>query len=92
MKLHRVKNDRNGNSRFVVNFLDLVTAADRKSAPEYGPARITWLFEKALQRARKIGGKRYTGKDISGGIVFQEYESVLVENLSALLKKEGGAA
>jgi hypothetical protein len=86
MKLTRISNDSNGNGRFVVNFLDLITEQDREAAPDFGPERIEYLFSKALGRAKKIGGKRYRGKDHGGGIVFQSYESNLVEDIIALLK------
>ena len=86
MKLTRISNDSNGNGRFVVNFLDLITEQDQQTAPDFGPERIEYLFSKALERAKKIGGKRYRGKDHGGGIVFQSYESNLVEDIIALLK------
>jgi len=86
MNITRVKSDTNGNSRFVVNFLDLITEQDQQTAPDFGPERIAYLFDKALERAKKIGGKRYRGKEHGGGIVFQSYESNLVEDINALLK------
>lgn len=85
MTIKRIKNDVNGNGRFVVDFLDLVTQQERESAPDFGADRITYLFDKALERAKKIGGKRYRGKDFANGIVFQGYESNLIEDIINLL-------
>lgn len=87
MNITRIKSDANGNSRFVVNFLDLVTEQDRQTAPDFGPERIQYLFSKALENAEKIGGKRYRGKDHSNGIVFQSYESNLIEDITKLLNQ-----
>jgi hypothetical protein len=85
MQLSRVKNDVNGNGRFVVHFLDLVTNEDRAEAPEVG--RIPWLIARALERSRKIGGQCYRGKSIAGGIVFQESsEELLRQNIAAIVK------
>lgn len=89
MQLTRVKNDVNGNGRFVVHFLDLVTPEERAAAPSVG--FIPWLFQKALDRSKKLGGRRYRGKDFGGGIVFQECgEELLRQDILNLLK--GGAA
>jgi hypothetical protein len=89
MQLSRVKNDVNGNGRFVVHFLDLVTPEERAASPEQG--RIPWLFDRALARSKKLGGRRYRGSDFGGGIVFQECgEELLRQDIHNLLK--GGAS
>jgi hypothetical protein len=85
MQLTRIKNDINGNGRFVVHFLDLVTHEERSASPEQG--RIPWLFERALARSKKIGGRRYRGSDFGGGIAFQECgEELLRQDILNLLK------
>jgi hypothetical protein len=85
MQLSRVKNDVNGNGRFVVHFLDLVTPEERAASPEQG--RIPWLFDRALARSKKLGGRRYRGSDFGGGIVFQECgEELLRQDILNLLK------
>jgi len=55
----RVKNDVNGNSRWVCHWLTFKPAAD--------------TYETALALARKIGGRKYHNKQYGGGIVFQCY-------------------
>ena len=89
MKLTRVKNDVNGNGRFIAHFLDLVTPEERAASPDQG--RIPWLFERALARSKKIGGRRYRGVGYAGCVVFQECsEELLRQDILNLLK--GGAA
>jgi hypothetical protein len=51
--LYRVKNDINGNGRYVVHFLCL---AD--------------IYDDAEKIARKLGGRKYTGRWFGGGFVF----------------------
>ena len=61
----RVKNDINGEPRYVIHFLSLITREE-----------ITGVFKDydlALKRAKKIGGRAYRGKDFGGGIVFRTY-------------------
>lgn len=89
IELTRVKNDRNGNGRFVVHFLDLLTPEERATAHEQG--RMPWLFQLAQARARSIGGSRWRGRDFKDGLVFQECgEELLRQYILNLLK--GGKA
>jgi hypothetical protein len=62
----RIDNDTNGNPRYVIHFLDLLTEAEKQ---EYNPK----AYEIALVRAKKIGGKKFHNKQYGGGIVFQSY-------------------
>lgn len=64
----RVNNDINGNPRYVIHFLDLLTESERKNCYSLMEQRF-----KALNKAKKIGGKAYRGRDYGGGIVFQAY-------------------
>ena len=64
----RIKNDVNGNPRYVCHFLILNTEEELVASP--------WLSDKyaiACKRANKIGGKKYHTKAYGGGIVFQSY-------------------
>lgn len=79
MDIKRVNNDVNGNPRYVVHFLGLITERDEAEAP-MDITRIEWLKNRALYWARKVGGRVYRGKDFGGGIVFTSY------NLEADLK------
>jgi len=65
--MKRINNDINGNPRYVISFLDLLTVADIQGLD------IDQKFNLALQKARKVGGKIYRGKDFGGGIVIQSF-------------------
>jgi hypothetical protein len=77
----RVNNDVNGNPRYVCHFLELLTDEDEQQIKEdfrltlqQNPfKKIGLLYDLAVNKARKIGGKKYRGKDFGGGIVFQSY-------------------
>ena len=80
----RVDNDANGNPRYVVHFLDLLTKEEqskvnaevaelRKKAPNQWFSCTEHLFNAALKKARTVGGRKYRGKWFGGGIVFQSY-------------------
>lgn len=55
----RLKNDVNGNSRWVCHWLTFKPAAN--------------TYEEALTLARKIGGRKYHNKHYGGGVVFQTF-------------------
>lgn len=60
----RLKNDVNGNPRYVCSFLHLIS--NEKGS-------IAELYEIAAKKANKIGGRKYNTKAYGGGIVFQSY-------------------
>ena len=68
----RVDNDINGNPRYVCHFLNFITNND-----DYDNTGIYIgidnKYRLALQRAKKIGGKKYHNKRYGGGIVIQSY-------------------
>lgn len=68
--MKRINNDVNGNPRYVVHFYDLLTDIEGLNLS------ILERYELALQKARKVGGKMYRGKDFGGGIVFQSYNII----------------
>jgi hypothetical protein len=76
---YKVSHDSNGNPRWVVHFLDLLTRAERDEAHAEANARSVLTFgtevmmEKALAKAHKVGGIKYRAKWFGGGIVFQSY-------------------
>lgn len=85
MQITKVKHDINGNPRRVVHFLELVTEQDRAEAPN-DLSRVSYLYARALQRARRIGGKKYHNKQFGGGIVFQSYsDAELEKDIAGLL-------
>jgi len=68
----RVNNDINGNPRYVCHFLNFITDKD-----DYDNTGV-WIgienkYRLALERAKRIGGKRYHNKRYGGGIVIQSY-------------------
>lgn len=80
----RLKNDINGNSRWLIHWLDLEPVADRTLDLHTRHARV-------LNAARAVGGKMYRSKDYGGGIVFQAYEHqlpMLAERIRASLREQ----
>ncbi len=68
----RVKNDVNGNPRWVCHFLDLEPTHDyAKPLPE--------RYEAVVAAARKLGGRKFHNKQFGGGVVFQAYECQLAD-------------
>ena len=68
----RVNSDVNGNPRYVCHYLHFVTEKDTDANfPEHVP--YSSLYELALSRAKKIGGRKFHNKQYGGGIVFQSY-------------------
>ena len=86
---HRENNDVNGNSRFAIHFLDLLTEWKRG---QYGYGwDIQHKYSVALARARQWGGKKFHNKKFGGGIIFQEYEGCLpdfVAKINLILSAE----
>jgi len=81
-KATRINNDANGNPRYVVHFLAFITPEDsaqcEKEADECSRAgNITFAtslkYDRALVRARRVGGRKFHNKQFGGGIVFQCY-------------------
>jgi hypothetical protein len=71
----RQKNDVNGNPRFAVHFLNLLTDWERS---QYGYGwDLSRKYEIALARSRQWGGRKYHNKKYGGGIIFQEYDGLL---------------
>lgn len=69
--LTRIKNDVNGNPRYVIQYLALLTEED-KADNSLGAIRNRYNL--AVAKARKlIGGRKYHTKNYGGGIVFQSY-------------------
>jgi hypothetical protein len=72
----RVNNDVNGNPRYVTHFLNLITDKDRedvKKSESDGIYHLGMLYNIAVKKANKIGGRKYHNKQYGGGIVFQSY-------------------
>ena len=77
----RIDNDTNGNPRYVCHFLSILTDKDEEQIKQDFAAslarnpflRTGLMYDFAVQRAKKIGGKKFHNKQYGGGIVFQSY-------------------
>lgn len=73
----RVNNDVNGNPRYVVSYSHLLNAKDETEARERAKIGnkffVDYEYQTAINKARKIGGKKFHNKQYGGGIVFQSY-------------------
>jgi len=79
----RVKNDTNGNPRYVAHFLAFTTSDDL--AGYMGLDKITHKYALALARARALGGRKFHNKQYGGGIVFTSYNTrELAEKINQL--------
>jgi hypothetical protein len=68
--LTRVNNDVNGNPRYVIHFLALLTDAEK----DYNGLTLDSRYSVAIARAKKLfGGKKFHNRQYGGGIVFQSY-------------------
>lgn len=82
MEFTRINNDVNGNPRYVVHFLNLLTQSELAST------NITNNYAIACKRANKIGGRKYHTKSYGGGIVFQSYNTYDLEKRINEIVKE----
>jgi hypothetical protein len=81
IQFYRIDNDTNGNPRYVCHFYNLITEKDKEEIKEnfgaslsVNPFRLTeFLYDEAILKAKKLGGKKYHTKKFGGGIVFQSY-------------------
>ena len=71
MRFTQVNNDVNGNPRFVVHFLEILKEGESG-------------YETALNRARKIGGRKFHNKQYGGGVVFS---AINKEDLETRIRK-----
>lgn len=86
----RIKNDTNGNPRYVCHFLTFIKSgefdnlgtvnkdgsaftSDEVIRYVHGMDLITYQYQKALERSRQFGGRKFHNKQYGGGIVFQSY-------------------
>jgi hypothetical protein len=83
IKFTRINNDTNGNPRYVCHFLNLLTDIESNNYD----INLSEKYNMALQRAKKIGGKKFHNKQYGGGIVFQSYNiSETEKDIQNLLK------
>ena len=81
MKFTRVTNNANGNPRYVVHFLELLTDNEMDQFhKEHGMNAISFAYNFACHRAKRLGGKRFHNKQFGGGIVFVSFETSELES------------
>lgn len=66
-KMTRVSNDINGNPRYVLHFFDFLSEEEIKDL------RLSEGYKLAHERAKKVGFRKYMGKDFGGCFVGQSY-------------------
>jgi hypothetical protein len=72
MEFIKIKNDINGNPRFVTHFLNIPIEGEGLT--------VLQKYKIALKKANTIGGKKYDTKAFAGGIVFTSYNLRILEN------------
>jgi hypothetical protein len=84
----KVKNDINGNPRFVLHFLHFVNDNEvDRSTPDF----VTKKYEIALKRAKgaPFYCRKFHNKQYGGGIVFSTYNlNGLIKDINALMEGE----
>ena len=86
VEILRIKNDVNGNPRYVVHFADMESFEFRFYARV--SMTLPQRYARVAKLANKLGGKKYTGKDFLGGIVFQAYEFQIPELIRKIQSME----
>ena len=69
MEITRINNDVNGNPRFVIHFLSILTSDEN----ERMKGDISGKYQYALKKASKLGGRKFHNKQFGGGIAFHCY-------------------
>lgn len=71
----KIRHDVNGNPRYVCHFLSLLKPEEKSAEfhAEHGLNAISLMYQIAVKRANKIGGRKYHNKSYGGGIVFQSF-------------------
>jgi hypothetical protein len=83
--------DINGNPRYVCHYSNLLTEQEKQSdlsiwATSHG---VSERYARAIERAHKIGGRKYHTKAYGGGIVFQSYSlKELEQSIKDIVDKE----
>ena len=79
----RINNDTNGNPRYVCHFLNLLSDKEQneiRANTSNAFNSVNDMYNEAIFKAKKIGGKKYHNKQYGGGIVFQSYNIRETEN------------
>ena len=82
--LDRINNDANGNPRYVCHFLALLTETEKNRR-----LGVNALYELALKKAKKLGGRKFHNKQFGGGIAFQSYNKQKLLDAITELQQDG---
>ena len=66
MEFTKIKNDINGNPRYVTHFLNIPIKEENLT--------VNQKYDLAVKKSNKIGGRKYHTKAFGGGIVFSSYK------------------
>lgn len=75
----RIKNDINGNPRYVCHYSHLNTEVEKTDNPISATPifkvndSLDNRYKLAVNRAKMLGGRKYHNKQFGGGVVFQSY-------------------
>jgi hypothetical protein len=79
-QLTRLGYDINGNTRYAIHFFALLSQEEINS---FGLDTHEYLYNLAIKRANKLGGRKYHNKKYGGGLVFQECSAnILVQHIN----------
>lgn len=79
-QFHRIKNDINGNPRYVIHFLSVCPESIKNNDSLW----VTEKYQLTIKLMNKVGGRKYHNKSFGGGIAFQSYS--LKETIAAIEK------
>lgn len=86
MEFTRINNDVNGNPRYVVHFLALLTEEESSNYD----ISVSDKYRIACKRANKLDGRKYNNKSYGGGIVFSTYNlNGLIDHIRDITGKRG---
>lgn len=85
----RIKNDTNGNPRYVIHFLAVFRHGGAKASKDQHCTRpFDTGYDYAVLLVREAGFKRFHNKQFGGGLVFQSYNvQADLDNLENCLNK-----
>lgn len=79
----KIKNDINGNPRYVIHFLQCEPQAWKDNY------HVCIRYKNVCKLMNKIGGRKFNNKSYGGGIVFQSYS--LIETIEHIKRLKGEA-
>lgn len=76
--LEKITPDTNGNPRYVTHFLNFLSKAEQDQFK--GIKAVQKQYDLAVEKARKIGGRKFNTKSFGGGIVIQSFNPQKTES------------